>query len=52
MPGLNNKQNLKQQKTFYEKDTFTLTTGEVLALLFIFGTTVVSLIYSIPVFNW
>jgi len=33
-----------------KKDTFTLTTGEGLALLFIFSTTIASVIYSIPAF--
>jgi hypothetical protein len=34
-----------------KKETFTLTTGEFFALLFIFSTTVASLVYSIPAFN-
>ena len=33
-----------------KKNTFTLTTGETFALLFIFSTTVASVIYSIPAF--
>jgi hypothetical protein len=33
-----------------KKETFTLTAAEVFALLFIFSTTVASVIYSIPAF--
>ena len=33
-----------------KKDTFTLTTGEAFALLFICSTAVASVIYSIPAF--
>ena len=34
-----------------KKETFTLTTGELVALVFIFTTTVASLVYAIPAFN-